>query len=381
MTDSVDLKNIQSKVATGADTIDPRLLVNSPYQPRTFFSQQETEELKASIFEAEAVLVPVIARPGSNELIAGQRRTSIAIELNYSSIPVYWHDCTDREAEEFAALENTKRADLNPIDETNMVVNMVRLRLNLTDRDAAIDLITKASTQSRSKKVISGNNVIPSDMISQLEEVIQLFTKGGLTLNSFYANKLKLLKIPADIQKAIQAGELEYSKGAEIAKVKNPDFRKDLLDVAMVDDMSLSQIKDEILKSDPVKKDKKEKKETAKKTAKPKADEEGNGGLDHDLFDVNESQGITEVPVKKVLPNVKVADADVDGEINVDRAIERKPSPVRPVPTRNEDDDPLDIKIEETLEKVRSRLESEAFNFDTKQKIDRLLSQIVALMD
>jgi ParB family transcriptional regulator, chromosome partitioning protein len=369
------------KTSYSNDSIDPKLLVKSPYQPRTHFPPVEMAELKASIEEAGAIKVPIIVRPESNQIIAGERRKMIAIELGYKSVPIHWHTCTDREAEEFAAFENVKRADLNPIDETNMVINMIRLRLDLVDRQAAIDLIKQASSQSRSstrlckstlKRVPEVDNLIPADVISQLEETIKQFTKGALTLDSFYVNKMKLLTIPEDIQKAIQSGELEYSKGAAIAKVKDPELRHDLLEVAIEEDMSLADIKDEILKSDPAKKEKKEKKEAAKKAATPKEiDSEATNGLDHDLFDVEQPTRNEDVPKpKKVLPVVD--------SVNVDDAIEPSIKPIRP--TKNVDEDPLDLKLEDTLEKIRSRLEAEAFSFDIKKKLEQLLDSVVALM-
>jgi hypothetical protein len=97
------------------------------------------------------------------------------------------HTCTDREAEELAAFENVKRADLNPIDETNMVVNMIKLRLNLDNRQAAIDLVTLIHSRVRHKTKVSndGNNVIAIEKIEEVSETIRQFTKGQLQIDNF----------------------------------------------------------------------------------------------------------------------------------------------------------------------------------------------------
>jgi ParB family transcriptional regulator, chromosome partitioning protein len=140
------------------------------------------------------------------------------------------HTCTDREAEELAAFENVKRADLNPIDETNMVINMIKLRLNLADRQAAIDLVTLIHSRNRNKSKANNDssNVTAIERAEEINETIRQFTKGQLQLGSFAGNKLKLLNLPKDILEAIGEG-FDYTKAVEIAKVKDPEQRSDLL--------------------------------------------------------------------------------------------------------------------------------------------------------
>jgi hypothetical protein len=117
----------------------------------------------------------------SPEIISGGRRQKIALKRGDVSVPVYWHTCTDREAEELAAFENVKRADLNPIDETNMVINMIKLRLDLPNRQAAIDLLHTIIWQSSGKKNnFLQDNVVLSEIIALATETIRQFTKGQL---------------------------------------------------------------------------------------------------------------------------------------------------------------------------------------------------------
>ena len=189
------------------------------------------QELAESIDSAGGIKVPLIVRPITNQIIAGGRRQTIAIRRRGDLfVPVYWHSCSDREAEELAAFENVKRSDLNPIDETNMVVNMVKLRLDLVDRQAAIDLIQSIYAQmlKKAKSDLSHDNVIMQQIIELVEDTIRQFTKGRLQLGSFATNKLKLLNLPVDILDAISQG-LEYTKAVAIAKIEDPDQRADLL--------------------------------------------------------------------------------------------------------------------------------------------------------
>ena len=234
------------------DQIDPNILVRSPYQPRTTFPAEEMAELRESISSVGGVLVPVIARPGSNELIAGERRTLVAIELGIESIPVHWHECTDREAAEFAAFENVKRADLNAIDETNMVLNMIVLRLDLPDRQAAIDLVQKIHSQKDSRReVVFTDNVISKKIVSLVEETIKHFTKGSIGLGSFCTNKLKLLNLPKELVEAIQSERLEYTKAAQIAKITDELGRSELIDRAVDGGLSLKELKAVVAKTQP----------------------------------------------------------------------------------------------------------------------------------
>lgn len=236
-----------------SDRVDPRILVPSPYQPRTSYPENEMQELAESIDSAGGIKTPLIVRPTINEIISGGRRQIIAIERGDTSVPVYWHSCSDREAEEFAAFENVKRSDLNPIDETNMVVNMVKLRLDLADRQAAIDLIQSIYAQIRSKSGLdsSRNNVITQEVIDCTEETIRQFTKGRLQLSTFVANKLRLLNLPADIIDAISNG-LEYTKAVAISKLEDPEQRADLIRSAIDAEMPLAEIKKQVKSQKPV---------------------------------------------------------------------------------------------------------------------------------
>jgi ParB family transcriptional regulator, chromosome partitioning protein len=243
---SSKLTELQSiAVNAPSDRVDPRILVPSPYQPRTAYPEDEMEELEESINSAGGIKIPLIVRPSINEIISGGRRQIIALKRGDVFVPVYWHSCSDREAEELAAFENVKRSDLNPIDETNMVVNMVKLRLDLPDRQSAIDLIQSIYFQMRSKSELDRNNVITQQVIQSTIETIRQFTKGRLQLGTFVANKLRLLNLPEDITEAITNG-LEYTKAVAISKVQDPEQRSDLLRCVADEGMPLTEIKKQV---------------------------------------------------------------------------------------------------------------------------------------
>jgi ParB family transcriptional regulator, chromosome partitioning protein len=333
------------------DRIDPNILVRSPYQPRTTFPPEEMVELTESILSVGGVLVPVIARPGSNELIAGERRTLVAIELGIESIPVHWHECTDRQAAEFTAFENVKRADLNAIDETNMVLNMIVLRLGLPDRQAAIDLIQKIHGQKDSRReVVFTDNVISKNIVSLVEETIKHFTKGSIGLGSFCTNKLKLLNLQKELVEAIQSDRLEYTKASQIAKITDEVERTDLLDRAVEEGLSVQQIKDEVAKVQP---------QQSKKKKQP-------------------------------TPAVKKTEADLEKQELLDLEINEDDSPKEPVGGSAgralseyfaDSDEAIDSEIFEAVTKIRFVFDNDSsISHETKVKVMELLSQVVHLI-
>jgi ParB family transcriptional regulator, chromosome partitioning protein len=337
--------------------IDPRLLVRSPYQPRTSFPLDEMDELERSIDAAGGVKVPLIVRPEINEIIAGERRSIIAIKRGDLLVPVFWHTCTDDEAAEFAGFENVKRADLNAIDETNLVINMVKRRLKLSDRQAAIDLIQQISYQQRDKKAESRNNVITSETIVMVEKTIQDFTKGQLSLTSFSANKLRLLNLPTEVVEAIGANRIEYTKAAEIGKIEDEAARRALLDRVVEEGLSFSQVKEEVAKIKPPK---------AKKS--PKQLE--SLAVDDSIASAADSGKFKE-PLDNSTPKVRLEPSQPDSVATE--------SPILPC-LGDFENDLLGERIQELTEIVRFKISNETYSVKVKQEIQELLDRVVKIL-
>jgi ParB family chromosome partitioning protein len=93
----------------------------NPRNPRRNFSDEELEELSASIKE-RGIIQPIVVRPikGSNdqfEIVAGERRWRAAQRAGLHQVPIITVEVTDAEALELAIIENVQRADLNPLEE------------------------------------------------------------------------------------------------------------------------------------------------------------------------------------------------------------------------------------------------------------------------
>ncbi|MDE3029385.1 MAG: ParB/RepB/Spo0J family partition protein, partial [Paracoccaceae bacterium] len=89
----------------------------NPNQPRRDFPVEAQEELAASI-RAKGVIQPLIVRedtqkPGTYEIVAGERRWRAAQMAQLHQVPVLVRDLSDTEVLELAIIENIQRADLN----------------------------------------------------------------------------------------------------------------------------------------------------------------------------------------------------------------------------------------------------------------------------
>ena len=113
--------DIEVKSATGAVDAPISLISPNPANPRRLFRDEELSDLADSI-RAHGVVQPVIVRPapgkpGSYELIAGERRWRAAQRAGLERIPVIIKQVDDKTALELAIVENVQRADLNAIEE------------------------------------------------------------------------------------------------------------------------------------------------------------------------------------------------------------------------------------------------------------------------
>ncbi|MHC5830622.1 MAG: ParB/RepB/Spo0J family partition protein, partial [Nostoc sp.] len=85
-------------------------------------------------------------------------------------------------------------------------------------------------------------------MVSQEAELVQqVFNSfGRITWQSFVATRLTLFKKPVEILNAIRQGKIHYTKGILIASVKDKDSRQKVLEEAINNSLSLSEIKQRV---------------------------------------------------------------------------------------------------------------------------------------
>ena len=216
-------------------------IVLPKYQPRQYFAPEKLAELAQTISH-QGILEPLLVRAlpsGQYELVAGGRRYRAAQLASLTEVPVIILNLTDEEALEIALLENLQREDLNPLEETEGILNLLSSRLHL-ERAEAISLLYRMRNQV--KKNVS-RNVSANE---QTEIVETLFSSLGLTWKSFVETRLPLLNLPDNVLNSLRQGKIAYTKAQAIAKIEAPQQRQQLLDEAIANNLSLNQIKERI---------------------------------------------------------------------------------------------------------------------------------------
>ncbi|GHV63163.1 chromosome partitioning protein ParB [Spirochaetia bacterium] len=157
----------------------------NPDQPRKYFDEAELQELADSIRE-HGIIEPIIAGDagdGTYIIVAGERRYRAAPLAGLTEVPVIIREYTDEKRMEVALIENVQRADLNPIEEAAAYKNLMDL--------------TGLSQDEIAAKV--GKN------------------------RSTVANALRLLRLPPDVQKSLEKGELSSGHARAILSVTAPN--------------------------------------------------------------------------------------------------------------------------------------------------------------
>ncbi|MGL4619967.1 MAG: ParB/RepB/Spo0J family partition protein [Chroococcidiopsis sp.] len=210
-------------------------------QPRRYFDPMAMQELVESV-KQHGILQPMLVRPlldNKYELVAGERRYRAAVSAGLEEVPVVVRELKDNDALQLALLENLQREDLNPIEETEGILQLIALKLNRTC-ESAIALLNQAAHPERN----SVDNVIHSLEWQLVQEVFN--TVGKFTPESFRTNRLPLLNLPDEVLDALRQGRIAYTKARAIAKVNDLAQRQALLESAIASDLSLTQIKERI---------------------------------------------------------------------------------------------------------------------------------------
>ncbi|MBR27626.1 MAG: chromosome partitioning protein ParB [Rhodobacteraceae bacterium] len=112
-----------------ADSIAIDLIKPNPDQPRRRFSDDEIDELAASIRE-RGVIQPLVLRPDPSgegyQIVAGERRWRAAQRAQLHEVPAVVRDLDDQTVLEVAIIENVQRADLTPVEEARGYSRLMR---------------------------------------------------------------------------------------------------------------------------------------------------------------------------------------------------------------------------------------------------------------
>lgn len=211
-------------------------------QPRRYFDPQKMQQLVASVQE-HGILEPLLVRPAGKdqyELVAGERRYRAAKEVSLVKVPIVVRAFSNEEALQVALIENLHREDLNPVEETEAILQLLALKLNLAVQEAT-SLLYRMYNEVKGNVNSSNPNVRVNDESLAVQEIFG--SLGLMTWESFVKNRLPLLKLPEEILEALRQGTIAYTKAQAIARIKDPDKRRVVLEEAIAKDLSLNDIR------------------------------------------------------------------------------------------------------------------------------------------
>lgn len=153
--DTTGVINADSQVSIPLDQISL-----PPNQPRRYFDSEALKQLTESI-KQHGILQPLLVRPldgEKHELVAGERRYRAAQELGLKVVPVVIRELDDNAAFQLALIENLLREDLNPVEETEGILQLLALKLGRNVEE--IPPLLRRLQHERKEAANSSNNVI-----------------------------------------------------------------------------------------------------------------------------------------------------------------------------------------------------------------------------
>ena len=187
------------EIPVGAITPNPR-------QPRQVFDEETLEELAASI-GAVGLLQPVVVRkimPGHYELVMGERRWRACELAGLAQIPAIVRETSDDDLLRDALIENLHREQLNPLEEAAAYQQL------LDDFSATHDELARKIGRSR----------------------------------PHISNTIRLLSLPANVQKRVAAGVLSAGHARALLGVEDLQAQEQLAHRIVAEGLSVRAVEE-----------------------------------------------------------------------------------------------------------------------------------------
>ncbi|WKT77407.1 nucleoid occlusion protein [Lysinibacillus fusiformis] len=183
-------------------------IVPNRFQPRTIFDDEKIEELSRTI-HTHGVIQPIVVRKTSEnqyEIIAGERRYRAMKKLQWTEVPAIVRNLTDKETASIALIENLQREELTAIEEAVAYQKLLELH-ELTQ-----------------------------------EALAQRLGKGQSTV----ANKLRLLRLPDEVQQAILQRKISERHARALISIKDQPLQLEILQQTVDNDWNVRQLEERI---------------------------------------------------------------------------------------------------------------------------------------
>src|ERR671927_30128 len=170
--------------------IDLDLIEPNNFQPRTNFDEERLEQLAQSI-RANGIIQPLLVRRLSADkyqLVAGERRWRAAQRAGLHRVPCVVKEIPEDKMLELALIENIQRQELNAIEEAQAYKRLIET-LGLTQ-----EMVAQRVGRDR----------------------------------TFITNYLRLLRLPEDIQRMVEAEQLSMGHARALLGVDEPEIQRKL---------------------------------------------------------------------------------------------------------------------------------------------------------
>ncbi|KFN03781.1 nucleoid occlusion protein [Bacillus clarus] len=203
-------EEIDKKVYEEIQEIPIGNITPNRYQPRTVFDDARIDELALTI-RTHGLIQPIVVRQYEDdkyEIIAGERRFRAATKLGWEKVPAIIKNLNDTETASVALIENLQREELTAIEEAVAYQKLIELH-NLTQ-----------------------------------EALAQRLGKGQSTI----ANKLRLLKLPEEVKKALLEKSITERHARALIPLKNEELQLKVLQEIVDKQLNVKQTEERIAK-------------------------------------------------------------------------------------------------------------------------------------
>ncbi len=202
----MDDADIVKEHISGIAEIELSKIEANPYQPRSSFDQEKLEELATSIREIGLIQPITLRKTGVNkfQIITGERRFRAAQMAGLFKIPAFIREAGNDSMLEMALVENIQREDLNPVE---IALSYQRL----------------------------------IDECNMTQEILS--SRVGKN-RSTIANYLRLLKLPAEIQKGLKDRQITVGHAKALINIEDNDTQLMLFRQILRYDFSVRKIEE-----------------------------------------------------------------------------------------------------------------------------------------
>ena len=178
-------------------------LIPNTNQPRKKFDEKALLNLSTSI-KTYGIINPILAtkKQDKYEIIAGERRYRAAKMAGLTEVPIILKEVDESKLTELALIDNIHREELNPIEEAKSY-----------------------------QEILKSSNITQQD----------LGTKLGKS-QAFIANKIRLLSLPAEIQRAVTEKQISERHARSLIQVNSEEKQHELLSRIIKEKMPVKEL-------------------------------------------------------------------------------------------------------------------------------------------